>query len=877
VTKDSKIPIFIISCNRVTVLQECINSFRKFIAAPFQIVIHDNCSSYVPLLNYLEQLEGEGVLVYRSSAKVNFDYELNNVSATIENWFNEHDAPYYIVTDPDIALVQQCDDIIDFYAHILDTNPSIEVVGPMLRIDDIPDYYPLKNEVIQRHNEQFWHKKPSFLKWKNCDVGFQEALIDTTFGMYRKSYKFHRLSKGYRTYQPYWARHLDWYLDPNKMTDDQKYYLKNASNVSHWGGAWLKKELVNSGGISPIVPVNLQYYEGEDKYSDGDAEDRILDYIFTHEPECYSGIFEKDDNWPVFYHLTQIRKNLLNWYSFRSGAALLEIGAGMGALTSLFCEKCGHVTAVEMSKRRATAIQIRCRKHKNLEIMVGDFAQMRFDRKYDYITVIGVLEYQSVYGSSATPHLDFLKALTELLAPGGKIILAIENRLGLKYWTGEGEDHSGVPFDSINSFAHGGAAKKAMTFDRQELCALLSEAGLVNQKFYYPMPDYKLPRSVFTDEFLPAEQHLMGGPLYYSHNYTKDLPVVADEGKVREAIVRNGVFPFFANSFLIECSIDNAAYDDTLFALTDGNRSDEYLVTTRFDGERFYKYAANAKALEHIRRCFEAITILEKRGVPVVPHRYEQGVLSTPIMRHETVEQRFIHLVRKRNIDGAKELLDRLYAFILRSSDAADSREGFIERTGLPLESRELDFGVILKDAYFDMNMRNCFFVDGGFLFFDQEWVAHDLPAGFVFFRALVNTYWPNPFLEELCSIEYWKSQYGMDLLWPSYMLLENSLIEGIMGKDSSVMRKLGHMPSDTVSNNIALLQTGHQRIRCANDTINALTDSLNSRSYRTMLLLRRIAGKTGILVLLRALLMLAKKTGLLALLRKLLASRREL
>jgi len=247
----SPIPIFIISCNRLSVLRESIDSFKKYISTPLQFIIHDNCSTYVPLLEYFEQLEREGVLIYHSGINVNNCDQLNNISSTINDWYSKYDAPFYIVTDPDIALIPPCDDILELYSYILDTNPSIDVVGPMLRIDDIPDYYPLKSEVVKRHTEQFWHKEPSFLLWKDQNIGFQEALIDTTFGMYRKGYHFHRLSKGLRIYQPYWACHLDWYIDPNNMTEDQIYYLNHASEVSHWGGVWLKKRQDN---ISIDIP-----------------------------------------------------------------------------------------------------------------------------------------------------------------------------------------------------------------------------------------------------------------------------------------------------------------------------------------------------------------------------------------------------------------------------------------------------------------------------------------------------------------------------------------------------------------------------------------------------------------------------------------------
>ena len=75
----------------------------------------------------------------------------------------------------------------------------------------------------------------------------------------------------------------------------------------------------------------------------------------------------------------------------------MEIGAGCGALTGLLCDKCKKVTAVELSKRRATAAQLRCREKDNLEVIVGNLNDIEFGEKFDYITLIGVLEYQGTY------------------------------------------------------------------------------------------------------------------------------------------------------------------------------------------------------------------------------------------------------------------------------------------------------------------------------------------------------------------------------------------------------------------------------------------------------------------------------------------------
>lgn len=142
--------------------------------------------------------------------------------------------------------------------------------------------------------------------------------------------------------------------------------------------------------LHPNPVLNLKWYKDKDEYSEGDVENLVLKLIAENEPEEYSKIICDNFNWSVYYHLTNIRQNILNWYPFSRDADVLEIGCGMGAITGMLCDACATVTAVELAKRRAVATLLRCRKKDNLEIIVGNLNDIEFDRKFDYISLIGV-------------------------------------------------------------------------------------------------------------------------------------------------------------------------------------------------------------------------------------------------------------------------------------------------------------------------------------------------------------------------------------------------------------------------------------------------------------------------------------------------------
>lgn len=235
-------PIFIICFNRLGVLRTSIASYRR-LARPVQLVIHDNGSSYPPLLAYFAELEAEGVEVVRSGRKATQQEDLNSVNDTVQAYFADKPAAPYVVTDPDIELDPAGSDLLDLYEAMLAAEPEAEAVGPMLRIDDIPDSYPLKDEVLSRHERKFWKRQPSQFAWQGGVVNYIRSPVDTTFALHRAGLPFQRMRNALRTHPPYWARHLDWYLDPDAMAEDQAYYLETAMGISYWGGPMLKRTI----------------------------------------------------------------------------------------------------------------------------------------------------------------------------------------------------------------------------------------------------------------------------------------------------------------------------------------------------------------------------------------------------------------------------------------------------------------------------------------------------------------------------------------------------------------------------------------------------------------------------------------------------------
>lgn len=296
------------------------------------------------------------------------------------------------------------------------------------------------------------------------------------------------------------------------------------------------------------VTLNLLYYSGEDLYSDGKIEEDLLQI-------CKNGTEERSllesNDWPILYHLSKKREHLLDWFELKKYASVLEIGAGCGALTGLFCRKAEKVTCVELSKRRSLINAYRNRASSNLTIYVGNFNDIQLEEQYDYIMLVGVLEYAASYIPSTRPYHDLLARLKRLLKPGGQIIIAIENRMGLKYFSGANEDHTGVLFAGLEQYNEN---PNIRTFTKPELISLLQETGLGEMKFYYPMPDYKLPDSVYSDQY----KFKVGDMRNISQIYSDNCYLMYSEEILFDTFCKDGLFEYFANSFLVFCRKDES-------------------------------------------------------------------------------------------------------------------------------------------------------------------------------------------------------------------------------------------------------------------------------------------------------------------------------
>ncbi|MDR0852168.1 MAG: glycosyltransferase [Clostridiales Family XIII bacterium] len=481
--------------------------------------------------------------------------------------------------------------------------------------------------------------------------------------------------------------------------------------------------------------MQLETENGKVVYSDGASAEELMLQIATDYPEKASADFiAQDSHYTLNNTFSPVRHNLLNWYPFKPDSDILEVGSGMGSVTGLLCDVARRVTAVEMNQNRAAVIKARFPDRKNLTILHEDITAWETEQRFDYVVVVGVLEYAGVFDrTSANPYVGFVESLRRLLKPGGIVLLAIENRFGLKYWLGASEDHLQEPFVGIEGYEKPHTPK---TFSKAELEEIFEDAGLFARRFYYVLPDYKFPTAIFTDAYLPSAEAVRN----VHFTYSKGSCLVADERKLYADVIQNDLFPNFANSYLIEAGVDSIPEDQVIMVAARGECPPEYrIVTEMLSTGTVRKRAGDERAAGHIKRIRDIAEDLLKRGIKHIPFTYENDAIITDICPEPKASDIFGEALIRGDFEQVKKIIDLEQDALLKSSDKAETPT--ILLCQCPSYSRGDDPGLILQNGYIDLTLYNAFWIEGELVFFDQEWAFDGLPLRFMLYYGVKIAY----------------------------------------------------------------------------------------------------------------------------------------
>ncbi|MDQ8204248.1 class I SAM-dependent methyltransferase [Pelagicoccus sp. SDUM812003] len=191
---------------------------------------------------------------------------------------------------------------------------------------------------------------------------------------------------------------------------------------------------------------------------------------------------------------------------------VLDIGSGWGQIAAPLTKK-NDLFCVDLSLDKLVFTQLISRVEGDSSRFCGiaaDIGKIHFQEKFDTIILNGVLEWipKFTFSSKTVPEAqyDLLRRAKQQLKPGGRIVIGIENRIGLKYLLGVPDDHIGRPnllnldWETVVKISEDQNVEppRVRTMTMNEYEDLLKKVGFLPIEFYCAFPDYKIPERVIS-------------------------------------------------------------------------------------------------------------------------------------------------------------------------------------------------------------------------------------------------------------------------------------------------------------------------------------------------------------------------------------------
>ncbi len=316
--------------------------------------------------------------------------------------------------------------------------------------------------------------------------------------------------------------------------------------------------------------VSVRYFEGDGvKLQEARPENVRIGELLEEGYDCRRGTIS---SWPVLYHLSHLRENLTEWLPIRKEDSVLEFGADSGQLTGGFLKKAERVFCIEESIARCRILAKRYEDAEHLIVYAGNpwenLKRLSEDGigQYDWVIAPNLLHLAALYFTGAHREAEAIRLIKSYLKPGGHLVLAADNRYGLKYWAGAMEPHTGRYFDSLE----GGGS----TYSKRELARIFQESDCQDVTFYYPYPERWFPVALYSDDWLPKAGELNRN----LRNFEGERLVLFEEEKVYDGLIAEGRFSEFSNAYL--CVVGPRMEEQTVFVKYSNDRAKEFALRT---------------------------------------------------------------------------------------------------------------------------------------------------------------------------------------------------------------------------------------------------------------------------------------------------------
>lgn len=526
----------------------------------------------------------------------------------------------------------------------------------------------------------------------------------------------------------------------------------------------------------------------------------VAETVAANPLEDYNKIAAESGTFERLFHMSDNRANVVEWIRVEPGKTALEIGAQAGNISAVLSKKYDRYIALDISEAMKEAYEKR-RDAEGIEYVISDVISFAKNHvgEFDDIYLIGCLAEAETYTGIRHGYEQFLKAVYLMLKDDGRCILATENKFGMKYWCGCREDYTKNFYVGLESYPN---QETTRTFSQKELKSLFETASFAETDWYYPYPDLYFAESVYSDEYLPKQGELMNN----RNNYDMDRVLVFDELKVFNSVIKEDMFPFFSNSYLVIAYKGKKNTEKPVYVKYSKQRGKRYALRTDIISDRNKLYVTKKNVypegknhIDNIYRAYDQLaSVYERQNLFLNEYqKTESGERFFSYIEGENLQSRIEDLIQKENLEEAQTLFEEYIkrCFLERETVKFEKTDAFKEWYG---DVNVPDNMEAFSNGDCDLIASNIFIRDGKWNIIDYEWSCDfPVPTKYLLYRSLFLAH------HQMKRCEFLK----LDVLMTKYQITEEE-VSLFSQMDENFQR---HVRGDVLPNSEILRRTGQR------------------------------------------------------------------
>ncbi len=502
------------------------------------------------------------------------------------------------------------------------------------------------------------------------------------------------------------------------------------------------------------------------------------------------------------YILKGLKKGLIAWYDFRPGSKILYIGDASDAVAEYLVAKMGEVYDSDGNQIG-----------QNLSVVIAPIERavsLEFCQKYlgtfDYVISVGTAEL--------VPDLrNTFVAVKTLCSKDAICLFGMNNRMGIKYFCGDRDPYTNRNFDGVEGYKHasdsGSDTFVGRMYSKSEIKEMITDAGVAKSRFYSILSDLDNPIMLFAEGYIPKED--LATRIYPVYNSPET--VFLEEENLYKSLVENDMFHQMANAYLVEFTFDEKTeLSDALQITSTTIRNPQDAMLTVIYDECVEKINVHPEGRNHLVNMMEYAKDLNAHGIKTIPMELTDRGLKMPFI-DAPVGQLCLKNLFLQDKDEYLKAMDRFRDIIMQSSVVV--REDMGEGSG-----------ALFKYGYPDLIPLNSFYIDGEFVFFDQEFREDNYPANEIVYR-LVTTFYMGNLQGEVSKAEMY-DRYGLTSRLDNWRKMEGSFLSDL--RNDGILKDY----YKRVRRNASVVEANRQRMNFAGDDYYRLFidifDKLDSR-----------------------------------------------